>query len=148
MRHLAIAALAATTLLLAGCSSDSTPANNPDKIVEPQTEEPAAPETEAEETKGTSVQDYLDKHGITDAMVMRLAAVAVANNYADAPFKTEDAKLFATVIGDHCESVASAKQTWEFYKEDDKSTGGTQAQVDAFYGFAQGTFCPSMTTEQ
>ncbi|MGW6684400.1 hypothetical protein ACWGBO_31690 [[Kitasatospora] papulosa] len=59
-----------------------------------------------------------------------------------------DAKLFATVIGDHCETVASGEQTWNYYKEDDKSTGGTQSQVDAFYGFAQDTFCPSMTTEQ
>ncbi|MFD8259595.1 hypothetical protein ACFV19_11760 [Streptomyces griseoluteus] len=150
MRHLAIAALATSALLLAGCSSDPAPAraSTPDEVVEPQTQKPAAPVSEAEETEDTSVQDYLDEHGITDAMVMRLAAVAVANNYADAPLKTEDAKLFATVIGDHCESVASGKETWEFYKEDDKSTGGTKAQVDAFYGFAQGTFCPSMTNKK
>lgn len=64
------------------------------------------------------------------------------------PMEKSDAKLFATVIGDHCEKVASGERTWNYYKEDDKSTGGTQSQVDAFYGFAQDTFCPSMTTEQ
>ncbi|MFD8203578.1 hypothetical protein [Streptomyces sp. NPDC059701] len=92
------------------------------------------------------MQDYLDEHGITDAMVRRLAAVAEANNYADPPMGDESARLFATVIGDHCETVASGERTWNYYKEDDKSTGGTQAQVDAFYGFTQDTFCPSMKT--
>ncbi|MFD9752571.1 hypothetical protein [[Kitasatospora] papulosa] len=150
MRRFAIAGLTAATLLLTGCSSDSEPVgdNSPDEVVEPLTEEPAAPDPTVEETEDTSVQDYLDEHGISDAMVMRLAAIAEANNYADAPMEKPDAKLFATVIGDHCETVASGEQTWNYYKEDDKSTGGTQSQVDAFYGFAQDTFCHSMTTEQ
>ncbi|MFJ3207454.1 hypothetical protein [Streptomyces flaveolus] len=149
MRRLAIAGLVAVTLLLTGCSSDPEPAgSSSDEVVEPVMEEPAAPEPAVEETEDTSVQDYLDEHGISDAMVMRLAAVAEANNYADAPMEEEDAKLFATVIGDHCEMVASGERTWDYYKEDDISTGGTQAQVDAFYGFTQDTFCPSMTTEK
>lgn len=150
MRRIAIAGLAAAALLLAGCGSDADTANDTssEEAVEPLVEEPAAPEPAAEETEDTSVQDYLDEHGITDAMVMRLAAVAEANNYADSPMKQPDAELFATVIGDHCEKVASGEETWNFYKEDDKSTGGTQAQVDAFYGFAKDTFCPSMTTKK
>ncbi|MGW2210759.1 hypothetical protein [Streptomyces sp. NPDC001781] len=84
MRHLALAALVAGTFLLTGCGSDSSSTSVPDEVVEPQTEEPAAPEPEAEETRDTSVQDRLDEHGITDAMVTRLAGVAVANTYADA----------------------------------------------------------------
>ncbi|GJF24726.1 MULTISPECIES: hypothetical protein [Streptomyces] len=141
----AVAGLAAAVLLLTACGSDSEPASSsPDEVTEPLTEEPAAPEPAVEETQDTSVQDYLDEHGITDAMVRQLAAVAEANNYADPPMDDESAKLFATVIGDHCEKVASGELTWNYYKEDDKSTGGTQAQVDAFYGFTEDTFCPSM----
>ncbi|MGV9700510.1 hypothetical protein ACWDTR_32705 [Streptomyces sp. NPDC003470] len=144
----AVAGLAAALLLLTACGSDAEPASTsrPDEVTEPLTEEPAAPEPAVEDSQDTSVQDYLDEHGITDAMVRRLAAVAEANNYADPPMGDESARLFATVIGDHCETVASGERTWNYYKEDDKSTGGTQAQVDAFYGFTQDTFCPSMKT--
>ncbi|WP_203601495.1 hypothetical protein [Streptomyces sp. SID9727] len=148
MRRFVMAGMVATALLLAGCSSDSEPSSSPDEVAESLAEEEPAPDPAVEGAEDTSVQDYLDEHGITDAMVMRLAAVAEANNYADPPMAEPDAQLFATVIGDHCETVASGEKTWDYYKEDDKSTGGTQAQVDAFYGFTQDTFCPSMTSKQ
>ncbi|MEV7796975.1 hypothetical protein AB0O68_34230 [Streptomyces sp. NPDC087512] len=149
MRRFVMVGLAAATLILAACSNDSEPVGTShEEVAEPLTEETAAPESTVQETEDTSVQDYLDEHGISDAMVRQLAAVAEANNYADPPMDEESAKLFATVIGDHCQTVAAGERTWNYYKKDDKSTGGTQAQVDAFYGFAEDTFCPSMKTEK
>ena len=149
MRRHGIVGLASALLLLTGCGSDSAPSDSGsgERTVREAPVEATVPTEEptAEEAEDTSVQDYLEEAGITDVMVKRLAAVAEANNYAaTVPMDEESAQLFATVIADHCRDVASGKKTWKFYADEDMSTGGTQAQVDAMYGFAEHTFCPSL----
>ncbi|MFJ9718997.1 hypothetical protein ACIRPQ_24205 [Streptomyces sp. NPDC101213] len=151
MRRLAVAGLAAALLLLTGCGSGDAPADTGEEQAAQDTApwETPVEEPVSEETEDTSVQDALDEAGVTDAMVRQLAAVAEANNYAATiPMGDDSARLFATVIVDHCREVALGRKTWEFYAEEDMSTGGTQAQVDAMYGFTKRTFCPSLNPEE
>jgi hypothetical protein len=151
MRRLSIVGFAAGLLFLTGCSSDSDSADTSDEPVAEETvqEEVPVEEPTAEEAEDTSVQDALDEAGVSDVMVRQLAAVAEANNYAaTVPMTDDSARLFATLIVDHCREVAAGRKTWDFYADEDMSTGGTQAQVDAMYGFAKRTFCPSLKSAQ
>ena len=93
--------------------------------------------------KDESMVNYFNKHRVTESMVNNLAKQV--NRYGYGPISVHFTKyMWAVVITDTCIEVRQGKRSWAKEIATDIRDGGKRSNVQNFYKYVRGSFCPRL----